>query len=290
MTAKVAKQVSAQIIEMLENADSKGWNPCWNAVNTMPTNAVTGNAYRGINVILLWGAMHTHGYQHSYWATFKQWQKIGCKVKKGSKGQIIVFWKMLEKERTNTDGSTTIDKIPLMRFSHVFNYDQVEGDFEISVAPVVNTDCRNADIDRMVAATGANIQHSGNVACYVPSLDTIRMPSFEQFHNATVYYSTLFHELGHWTGAKSRMNRDLSGRFGSYAYGMEELIAELTAAFTCAHTGLQSAPREDHAKYIKAWIEAIREDSTAIIRAASEAAKASEYIVNAGADEKAEAA
>jgi len=285
--SKVAQIVTDQFVAMLENGMVDGtWSPCWNKGMDLPRNAATKNNYRGINTLLLWGAQVDEGYEHSIWGTFKQWQKMGHKlVNAKGKGKTIVFWKILEREQTASDGSNEIKKIPLLRYSTVFNCAHAEG-YEVETrASGLTDDERVSEADALVNATGADIVHGGDRACFIPSIDQINMPRFETFHNGHGYYATMFHELAHWTGHKTRLDRNLTGRFGDHAYGMEELIAELSAAFTCAELGFESITRDDHIKYIKGWIEKIKEDNTAIITAASKAAQASEYILKCRTDE-----
>lgn len=275
MSMNVAKLVTDQFIKILEAGQVDGkWSPCWNRATAMPHNAETGATYQGINVLLLWAAQQRNGFTSSTWATYKAWKRVGAQVKKGAKAQMIVFWNIVQKTDANGDETTK----PILRYYNVFNAEQVEG-WEALSQPVAEFE-RNDECERIIRDTGAVIRHGGGTACFIPSIDEIRMPPFESFHNAEGYYSTTFHELAHWTGAKSRLNRDLTGRFGDYAYGMEELVAELTAAFVCASLGFESTTRDDHLKYIKGWLEKIKEDKYAIITAASKADKAMQYILN----------
>lgn len=280
--SKVAKIVTDQFIKMIEDGMVDGtWKPCWNKGMSFPRNVKTKNPYRGINVLLLWGAMVDEGYEHSIWGTFNQWKAMGYKLKDAKgKGKMVVFWKILEREETATDGSTKIKKVPLLRYSTVFNCAHVEGFEPEAKNDTLDSTERMDHIDSVIHNTRANIAYGGDRACFIPSMDMIQMPRFESFHNTHGFYSTVFHELAHWTGHHSRLNRDLSGRFGDHAYGMEELVAELSAAFTCAELGFESTTRDDHVKYIKGWLEKIKEDHTAIITAASKAAKATEYILS----------
>lgn len=286
MSAKIAKLVTDQFLSMLENGEVNGkWSPCWNRMAGLPYNAVTRRHYNGINVILLWAAQNQHGFSSPQWATYKTWKEAGAQVKKGAKSQMIVFWNIIKK----TDSGGSESTFPILRYYNVFNADQVEG-WNVIDAPAAEFD-RNAECERIISDTGAIIRHGGDRACFIPSIDEIHLPQFETFHHAEGYYATAFHELAHWTGHKSRLDRDLSGRFGSHAYGMEELVAELSAAFTCANLGFESHTRDSHLKYIKSWIAAIKEDNYAVITAASKAEKATRYILEGGAvEDQAEAA
>jgi antirestriction protein ArdC len=122
----------------------------------------------------------------------------------------------------------------------------------------------------------------------MPSTDAIQLPYQSSFNSAAHYYATALHELTHWTGAKHRLNRDFSGRFGNPAYAFEELVAEIGAAYLCADHGIQGELR--HAGYIGHWLKACRDDNTAIFKAAALAQKAADYIKNAAAGEIQQAA
>lgn len=276
MSQQVAKIVSQQFLEILESGMVSGqWEAPWSRGNGgVPYNATNNRRYNGMNVLLLWAAQHRNGFSTAQWATLRAWNAAGAKVIKGSKSQIIIHWRLYEK----TDSQGNVSTGGTLSYYKVFNADQVTG-WTAPAAPVKEFE-RNAECERIIAATGAVIRHGGDRACFIPSIDEIRLPEFASFNRAENYYSTAFHELAHWSGAKSRLDRDLSGRFGSHAYGMEELVAELSAAFTCAVLGFESETRADHLRYIKSWIAAIRENNFAIITAASKADKASQFILN----------
>src|SRR6266853_2537685 len=136
----------------------------------------------------------------------------------------------------------------------------------------------------------ARVTHQGNRAFYSPADDTITLPPFAAFFTPTDYYSTRAHETGHWTAKADRCNRELGKRFGDNAYSVEELIAELTAAFTLAHLGLSTTPREDRAQYIASWLKVLKADKRAIFTAASKAQQATDWLVNRSASRQAVAA
>jgi antirestriction protein ArdC len=171
------------------------------------------------------------------------------------------------------------------RASHVFNTDQVDGaNITVPDVPLFETD---EAIDRLVTDTGAEIRHSGEQACYIPSRDEIHMPDRARFVGTTssspreTYYSTVFHELGHWSGHESRLNRTF-GRWGEHDYHFEELVAELTAAFLCAETGLTNDVRPDHAQYIEGYLKLLKSSDKAIFAAAAAASKAADLIAGRG--------
>jgi antirestriction protein ArdC len=159
----------------------------------------------------------------------------------------------------------------------VFNVAQVEG-YTLPEVPELPESERIQATERFFSALGADLRHGGNEAFYEPELDFIQLPRFEAFREGAGYYSTLAHESTHWTGAKSRLNRDIKNRFGSSAYAAEELIAELGAAFLCSALKMSNEPRADHAAYISNWLELLRRDKRAIFAAASKAQQAMDWM------------
>ena len=145
--------------------------------------------------------------------------------------------------------------------------------------PIKNPDIRDREIDEWVEGVGPEIFYGGERACFIPTMDKINMPEFEKFVNANYFYSTLFHEMTHWTGHKKRLEREFGKRFGDKRYAMEELVAELGAAFLCADHGIIfSDERKDHASYLKHWLEMMKEDSQVLFTAASKAEAAAAYM------------
>ena len=185
-------------------------------------------------------------------------KRRGASVRKGEKATHIVFFKPTESRVEGSDGAEdTIRKGMIARGYCVFNQAQVDGYEPAAVVETPEVE-RIAHADDFFAATGANVRHGGTRAFYVPSHDYISMPDIDAFRTPVLYYSTLAHEVGHWTSAEKRCDRKLAGRFGDEAYAAEELIAELTAAFTCAHLGLDNEPRDDHAQYIASWLKVLK--------------------------------
>ena len=250
---------------------------------TLPRN-VTGRAYRGVNVPVLWATAAALGYESPVWATYKQWQERGAQVRKGEKATMVVFWKAYKVEHDGTDDDEGDDTRLVARAYFVFNAAQVDGfDADKIGKPEASAEDlseseRIASADRFFAAAGSIVRHRGNRAFYTPSGDFIQMPQFGQFVDAQAYYSVLGHEHVHWTGAKTRLDRDFGGRFGSEAYAFEELIAELGAAYLCATLGLSNEPRPDHAAYIASWLKVLKGDKRAIFTAASKAQAAADYL------------
>ena len=280
----IHQQVTDTIICQLEKGTIP-WQQTWvnkGSTFSMPKNEVTGNKYRGINIVLLWSACQDKNYNTQEWASFKQWQSKNEAVRKGEKGTYIVYADTFEKE---VEGE--IKKIPFLKSSVVFNRAQLASfnpEEEVST-PVIETDIdRNARMDDFIENTFAQIKHRDGGACYVPSSDQIYMPkpsSFIDVGNCTAsenYYSTLLHELTHWTGHKSRMDRFNKTGFGKDSYAQEELIAELGAAFLSTEFGITTPEKENHAGYIAGWLKVLKNDKHFIVSAASEASKAVEYM------------
>ena len=258
-----------------------------------PFNVQSKKAYNGVNILALWIAAYTSGYEHGIWGTYKQWQERGAQVRKGEASSVIIFFKDIEVENQNGEDPTHYS---IAKASRVFNVAQVEGYEMPASEPQIDKiiACENAE--RFIVSTNAKINFGGARACYSPSSDTISMPDRHRFVGTETssptegWYSTLFHELTHWTGSSNRLARDFGKRFGDNRYAMEELVAELGAAFLCSELGITQQPREDHACYINNWLQVLKQDSKAIITAASQASKASEYLLNKSAQNQFEEA
>jgi antirestriction protein ArdC len=268
--------VSARIIAELE-AGAAPWVKPWSATpgQNVPCNAVTNRPYSGCNVVLLWMAANA-GYRTPRYLTFKQALELGGHVRKGEHGHRVYFVKRLQVKEGEDD--TRI--VPMMREYTVFNVDQCEGlpDRVITLGAIKprNTDMRDATIDEFLATSGADIREGNGEAYYRPGDDFISMPGFAAFKSAATFYGVAFHELGHWTGHRSRLDRDLRGRFGERAYAAEELVAELCAAFLCAEFSIDGDLR--HAGYIQSWIGLLKADSRAFFTACSKAQAAADFL------------
>ena len=277
----VYQSVTDSIVAKLE-AGVNPWAPQWkNAAVSRPLRSC-GTPYTGVNVIVLWIASIESGYSSPFWMTYKQAEELGGQVRKGEKSTRVVFFQILEKEKTSASGEKSVDKIPMLKTYCVFNASQIDGlparFYPAADASKVNTGERLAVVDEWARATGAEIVEGGNRACYSPSLDRVSMPAFDQFESPEAFASVLAHELVHWSGAPGRLARDLSGRFGDSKYAAEELIAELGAAFVMADLGVCSVPRDDHASYLAAWLKIMKADKRAIFTASSMACKAAEFL------------
>jgi len=250
-----------------------------------PVNALTGRPYRGVNVVMLWAEARTRGFGSCHWATYRQWRELGGQVRRAERSATIVFYKTIEVEApqgVGEDGESPSTRL-VARASRVFNAAQVDGWKEPTPPPRSRVETLEK-VEAFVQATGADIREQGNHALYNPGADRILVPPRGSFIGTPTssptetFYSTLCHELTHWSGHKSRLNRDLSGRFGDRAYAAEELVAELGAAFLCADLGITNMPRLDHAQYVASWFMLMRDDKRAIFTAASRAAAAAEFL------------
>lgn len=254
----------------------------WGEGTAQPINAISGRAYRGVNTILLWAAAEEAGYSSGRWATYKQWAETGGQVRKGEKSTMILFWKSAANDdgRSEDSDDHASDGRPrfIAKVYCVFNEAQVEGAALVAPRPATSADERITAAETFMANTGANIAHGGDRAYYRLSTDQICLPHFEQFIDPAAYYAVLAHETVHWTGAKKRLDRDLQNRFGTEAYGMEELVAELGSAFIAARLGIAVEPRPDHAAYISSWLKVLRDDPRAILTAAAKAQQAVDYL------------
>jgi len=277
-------EVAQRILAELE-AGAVPWVKPWSALPGIgrPVNAATGRYYSGCNVILLWMAAQSAGWITPRFLTFKQAQELGGSVKKGANGTRIYFVKPLVVTLDETaDESDTARTITMLREYTVFNVAQCDGLPAHVVAPPVrqtpapNKDTRDPLIDQFLAVTNASLQDGA--ATYSPSRDVITMPAFEAFTTAAVFYATIFHELGHWTGHVSRLARfkELVRRYDRQAYALEELIAELTSAFLCAEFDLDGDLR--HAGYIADWIRLLKSEPHAFFTAASKAQAAADFL------------
>lgn len=272
----VFEQITQDIVALIE-AGAGAYQMPWHCVGSVrPVNAA-GQAYRGINVLLLWAEAQRAGYSTATWGTYRQWQQLGAQVRRGARSTVVLLWKPIDAPGNDAEPDDGRRRRFMARAFRVFNAAQVDG-YEVVSPPPLPEDQRISRAERFFAPMPAQIWSGGDTACYDPRSDLISMPSFHAFRSAEAYYSVLAHELTHWTGVKSRLARDLSGRFGSEAYAFEELVAELGAAFVSAQLGLSNEPRRDHAAYIGSWLRVLKGDPRAILTAASHAQAASDYL------------
>jgi antirestriction protein ArdC len=279
----VYARVTDQIITAIENGVGS-WRLPWHTSGKFafsPINVQSKKSYRGINTVCLWAAAQSKGYERGEWGTYAQWQERGAQVRKGERATLIVFWKFAHDSAETDDGESSTARGSHLLFTRgysVFNAAQVDG-YTPKGDPEQDAPARIAHAEEFFHAIGADLRHGGNQAYYAPISDHVQMPPYAAFCDAVSYYSTLAHEHTHWTANAARCDRQLGKRFGDNAYAAEELIAELGAAFTCAHLGLSTEPREDHAQYIQSWLKVLKADNKAIFTAASKAQQACDWMI-----------
>lgn len=285
----IYQRVTASIIASLEQG-VRPWMKPWGDQHAEGRIALPQRhnfeTYRGINVLMLWGEAMAKGYASPVWMTFKQALELGANVRKGEKGSPVVYASRLH--RTEVDEAKSEDRdreIHYLKSYTVFNVEQIDGlpvRYRMGVMPRLDPVHRIEQADQFIAATKADIRHGGNRAYYARASDHVQMPIFEAFRDAESYYATITHELTHWTMHQSRLDRDLGRkRWGDEGYAMEELVAELGAAFLCAKLDLTPEVRDDHAGYIDHWLKVLKGDSRAIFAAAAHAQRAVDYIETA---------
>ena len=284
MRVDVYQRVTDQIVAALEQG-VRPWQKPWNAAATVGriVRPLRGNGvpYRGINVLMLWGAAADNGFQSPTWLTYKQAAELGGQVRKGEKGSLVVFASSMTRSETGDTGEESERNIPFLKSYTVFNADQIDGlpeRYRAAPLPLPTGIERNFLAEQFVAATGAMVQHGGNRAFYNTGTDAVHMPPLEAFRDAASYYGVLAHELTHWTGHPSRLDRQFGKRFADRAYAFEELVAELGSAFLSADLVLTPEPRADHADYLGHWLGILKADKRAIFTAASQAQLAADFL------------
>jgi antirestriction protein ArdC len=291
--------VTDRIVSALESG-TRPWQKPWVAGAPIAAPMARplrscGTPYTGVNVLNLWIAKELRGFQSNQWMTYKTAAGMGAQVRKGSKSELAFY---VGKHTVAAENENETDRtISFLRAYHVFNCDEIDNlpdryrpAVVIDPAPAPIAGERNARVDSFVSHTGASVAHGGDRAYYRPSIDAIQMPHLAQFNEPGAYYSTLLHELVHYTSHESRCARELGGRFGDAAYAAEELVAEIGSAFLCADLAVSDVPRPDHADYIADWIRVLKGDNRAIFRAASLAEKAAGFLHAAQPAAAAEAA
>lgn len=284
----IYEEITAKIIAAIEKGAPRFEMP-WHTKGpnfSRPRNASTKQPYNGINVLALWVATDERRFASNEWATYLQWQELGCQVRKGQKSTGIVFWKKLDADESHEDDEGNGRRRFVARASRVFNAAQVDGYTTAPVATQLSVFTSIDVIEDMVRNIGVSLTYGHDRACYHPLSDTIMMPDTERFFGSSTssaeesFYATLFHELVHATGHSSRLNREFS-RFGSEAYAMEELVAELGSAFLCADLGITNEPRPDHAAYIDSWLAVLKRDTKAVFAASARAGTAAQFLADA---------
>jgi antirestriction protein ArdC len=270
--SSVYEIITSRIVEELEKGVVP-WRKPWKTL--APANLVSKKPYRGINVFLL----ALQGYGSQYWLTYRQAQALGGNIRKGEHGTKIVFWKFATFDTETADGEAEERKSAFLRYYTVFNLEQTEGLKALLALPPASPIESAEDIVKgMPNPPGFERDFQ---AAYIPSRDTVTMPSRTSFNCQEEYYSTLFHELTHSTGHAKRLARegfDRPQQFGSQSYSREELIAEMGSAMLCGVAGIEQSTLANSAAYLSTWINRLKADSKLIISAASAAQKAADYI------------
>jgi antirestriction protein ArdC len=294
--SKVYEVITARILDMLSQGRIP-WRRPWKALRASgaqrPRN-INGNLYRGAN----WFLLGMLPYANPVYLTFKQAQALGGSVRKGEQGFPVLFWKLLEvTEDDATDPDQIGKKIPFARYYTVFNVEQCDG---LNI-PVPEAPAAPLEFDPIAGGEAIwegmpqkpALTYGGDRACYSPAFDEIRMPPRKAFPTAEGFYETFFHEMGHSTGHASRLNRkEITGGiyFGSQDYSLEELVAELTAAFLCAEVGIDQPVMNNQVAYLQSWLEKLQKEPQAFVTAAARAQKAADLILDRKAAEKPEEA
>lgn len=286
------QDITDRIIAQLE-VGRVPWVQPWSSIAApvgMPHNALSKRRYGGINVLALWDAVASRGFCGHGFLTYRQAAALGGCVRRGEHGVGVVYTQRFipgaERQRAEREGREPSGGIPFLKWFTVFSTDQCEGlPDHIAEAPEpVPEGLILPQAEALIAATGADVRIGGPSAYYSPGQDFIAVPRPDAFHDPIDWHRTVFHEMTHWSGEQARLNRDQTGAFGSIPYGKEELVAEMGSAFLCAALGI--VPSVRHADYLGSWLEIIRQDNRAILRAASAASKAADYILAFRSDGK----
>lgn len=276
------QDVTDRIVAALEKGAApwrRPWDPEKSVGALSPINATTGRRYRGINVLLLGMSQFSFASGDPRFCSYKQAKDRGWQVRAGEKGATVFFYKQLRVEDRDAppDGEEHMRNIPLLRAYTVFNGSQIDGIPEFVAPTIEEAPWRRFDAaDIILRNSGAVVRIGGDQAFYSPSTDHIQLPVERAFSSPEAYAAVQMHELTHFSGAHSRLNRDLSGRFGSAKYAFEELVADLSSCMINTELGLPT-DIENHASYISFWIERLKSDKREIFRAAAAAQKAADF-------------
>ena len=278
------QEVTDRIIAALE-AGTKPWRRPWDESRAggpaMPINLVTGRRYRGVNVLVLAMSAFAFGNGDPRFCSYKQAADRGWQVRRGEKGTTVFFFKRMQIEDRDAppEAADRTKHIPLLRAFTVFNAAQIDG-----VPPYVAPDITAAPWRRPEAAdiilrnSGVPVRIGGEKAFYSPKLDFIQLPPESSFESPQSWAAVALHELAHASGSPQRLNRDLSGRYGSTSYALEELRAEISSCVIGAEMGLP-CDIPNHASYVACWLEKLRHDKREIFRAAADAQKIADYLL-----------
>lgn len=280
----ISQIITDKIINLLERGTIKtGERWTGSRATGLPVNAKSGEQYHGINVLVLWAEMADKSYASSQWVTFKQAADMGANVRKGEKSVMCVYYRTVGK-RDEAKAEDEQETYFMAKPFWLFNVAQIDGLPADLTTPASATPAKSfnphQEAEQLLLNSQASINFGFDSAYYSPSADKICLPARERFTSESNFYATALHELTHWTGNETRLNRSFGKRFGDDAYAFEELVAELGAAFTIGQLGMIDATIETHADYVQSWIKVLKDDKKAIFTAASQAAKASDFILN----------
>lgn len=276
------KQTAETIIELIKH-NKAPWQKGWSSVaNGMPCSASTGVAYSGINLLLLMIAASKNNYKDNRWITYNAARAAGGYIKKGQSGVKCVHVSYIDKViGKDQDGNNLIERKVIPSVFVVFNIEQTEN---VDINKIKNVTPHKWDdvsiVDNILKNSKANIIHSGQRPHYNINTDTIVIPEKTSFFTSGEYYCTALHELAHWTGAKSRLNRiDKNNKFGDQGYAREELIAEICSMMVANDVNLKYN-NDNSISYINSWIALLTDHPKEIFNACSAANKAKQYIIN----------
>ena len=277
----VAAEITAKILAELKQGVLP-WRKPWDGARTglaLPRRA-NGEPYRGVNVLILWNASLSRGYASPFWLTFKQAAKLGAHVRKGERGEIVVFYGRGTRKRVDDGGVEIEDAFRFLKWYVVFSADQIENlPAHYHPAPIDASIMPMAEHETWFAGLDIKRIRTQDVACYIPSKDVIGMPPIAAFDTAEDYAATLNHEAVHATGAAHRVGRDMGKKFSKHALAAEELVAEIGASILGAHLNLPPNHIHDHASYIGHWLAFLAEDKRAFLAAAAQAQIAVDWLL-----------
>lgn len=279
----IREEVTNRIVAALESGDVPFWRRGWTKSQHSgpPTNAVSRKPYQGINRVLL----SLMGHDSKWWATYKQWQSVRGQVRRNEKSVMGIIYKPIKKESIAEDGEVETSSFALLKTFNLFHISQIEGDLDqFRDAPATEIESTFVDYgpaEEAFRLTGAEVRFGGSRAYYSPSEDIIQLPQKSSFEQSQ-YYSVLAHEISHWTGHESRLNRlEKFSRFGSESYAVEELVAELGSAYLCTELGVpQSDDLSNVISYLDNWLKVLKRDHSAIFSVASAASKAADFVMS----------
>lgn len=295
---KVREELSQRFVEAL-NMGELPWHSCWQ--QTLPQNAVTGRKYHGLNALWLSYLAEKKGWTDPRWATYKQASEKGWQVRKGEKASYVEYWAYYDKEKKKLlswpDARRVFNEDPAYaeknlllssRVFAVFNGAQIDGIPEIPQSRGTDIGAIRRQRDTLIANMGIGYREQGQSAYYSLGRDTVTLPPEASFDSTYGYMATFLHECGHASGHPDRLNRDLTGGFGSESYAKEELRAEIASAFTAQALGLTVSEQDreletrQHMAYIQNWAQAIQDAPEELFKALKDAEKISDYLIEQG--------